>query len=286
MANGLYGTVRPAIVNIDNDVEIFYNYRKTRGSDADDFKALDSDNLVESKVDGANGTSILGLYNLKLPLDVFNKKGIYTIYIRPKEIPVKLTDVSVLAAYPDIKGCVFTMSDLGGISDLTGYLIQYCDTNGERTEVTRLITSSNVCEPVLVTISDSYPKATRYRLTENSSGLLFCTVTPSAEASYKPNVTPFIGTPGGDVILTNTKFNPVMLEIEMVDHDEDTITYMLEGDQIRNRDKSIITTYNDDKEIYLQQTTYTIKDSLGKALYDVKQKMENIENENYDDIVY
>ena len=36
----------------------------------------------------------------------FNKKGFYTIYIRPKEISHTITDVSVLAAYPDVRGIV------------------------------------------------------------------------------------------------------------------------------------------------------------------------------------
>ena len=58
-----------------------------------------------------------------------------------------------------------------------------------------------------------------------------------------------------------------MLEIEMVDHDADTLTTMLEGDQIRNRDKAIITTYNEDKEIYMQQDYYVIKSKLGNPLY-------------------
>lgn len=292
MGQGIYGTIRPSQINISQDVEMFYHYRPTRSADSDDnspyYLTLDSSNLVPAEASGVSGTNeILGLYNLRLPLDTFNLKGFYTVYIRPKQYSCTLKDVSVLAAYPDVKGIVVAMDDVNGIDDLTGYLVQYKDNSSKKlTEVVRLITSSNRCEPVLVTVADNYPKTTRYRLTDSASNYLFCTVTPSSSSSYKPNVTPYIGVPGGDVIISNTKFNPVLLEIEMVDHDADTITTMLEGDQIRNRDKAIITTYNEDKEIYMQQDYYVIKSKLGNPLYEVKKKRTDIDTgENYDNII-
>ncbi len=288
----LYGTVRSANIDI-SDVEMFYYYRPSRSTDPDTmdgFLPLGSECLVKAEYDSSlnkNPNDILGLYELRLPVNIFNKKGFYTIYIRPKEIETTLTDVSVLAAYPDIKGVVFNLAQFSGtsITDLTGYRIDYFNEDGVRNDISRLITSCNRCEPILVTVGDAYPKATRYRLTDSSSNnLVFCTVTPSSASSFKPNVTPYIGIPGGKVTVTNTKFDPKLIEIEMVDHDADTITYMLEGDQIRNRDKAIITTYNDDHEIYLQQDYYTVKDSLGNPLYDVKRKREFIDSEeSYDE---
>lgn len=292
---GLYGTVRASLINIDADVEIFYFYRPTRSSDPDTmdgFKTLESSCLVPTYYDShdtghtAPNNSILGLYELRLPLDTFNQKGYYTVYIRPKEVEVTLTDVNVLAAYPDIKGVVIntTGNDLTGIDDLTGYRIDYLNEDGERTDISRIITSCNKCEPVLVTVSDSYPKATRYKLTDNSSNsLFFCTVTPSTASNIKPNVTPYIGVPGGKVVISNTKFDPVMLEIEMVDNDIDSIMNMVAGDQVMNRDKGIITTYNEDGEIFKQQDYYTVKDKLGEALYTVKRNRPTIDTqESYD----
>jgi hypothetical protein len=287
MAAGIYGTVVPANIDPEQDVELFYGYRPTRGTDGDTpyFGPLDYTCL--EKTETSEGGEILGLYNIKLPLDKFNRKGFYTVYIRPKEYHLALKDVSVLAAYPDVKGIVVAMEDVDNIDDLTGYIVRYKEEASESiTNTVRLITSSNRCEPVLVTVSDQYPKTTRYRLTDSSSNYLFCTVTPSTANSYKPNVTPYIGVPGGEVIISNTKFNPVMLEIEMVDHDADTITNVLEGDQVRNRDKAIITTYNDEKEIYMQQDYYIVKDKLGKPLYEVKKKRDTVDtSENYDDIM-
>ncbi len=288
----LYGTVRTSNLDIDNDVEILYFYRPTRSTDPDDmtgFRFLDSSCLVKAQYDNDLNepiSDILGLYELRLPLDVFNQKGFYTVYIRPKEERIKLTDVSVLATYPDVKGVIINLSDLNGVVDLTGYRIDYLDTSGNRTDISRLITSCNRCEPVLVTVADSYPKTTRYRFTDTSSNLVFCTVTPSSASSFRPNVTPYIGVPGGEVYLVNTKFDPKLLEIEMVDHDADTLTYMIEGDQVRNRDKAIITTYNDEREIYKQQDYYTVKSSLGEPLYDVKKNRDSIDNgESYDKVI-
>lgn len=281
---GLYGTVKGSNINIDNDVDMLYFYRPTRGTDDEDFsngfKKLDTINLVKTKYEEQN---IIGLFELRLPLDIFNRKGFYTIYIRPKEYNVNLTDVSVLAAFPDVKGVVLNLSDFNGETDLTGYRIDYYDDNDERTNTSRLITSCNRCEPILVTISDSYPKVTRYKITNNSSNLVFCTVTPSTASSFMPDVAPFIGVPGGKVTVSNTKFDPKMIEIEMVDHDADTLTYMIEGDQVRDRDNAIITTFNDNHEIYKQQDYYTVKDEYGNPLRDVKRNREYVDTtQSYD----
>ena len=72
----------------------------------------------------------------------------------------------------------------------------------------------------------------------------------------------------------------------MVTHDFDTLSYMLEGDQINDRDNAIITTYNDKHEIYHQSDYYVLKDKLGNPVYNVKKARENIDiNQTYDNII-
>lgn len=285
--NGVYGTLRAANINPLTDVEMFYYYRPTRGTNDENFKhfePLDSSYLVQSMTN--DNTNLVGMYNLRLPLNKFNKKGIYTIYIRPKEEEITLYDVSVLAAYPDIKGVVINSNDINGQTDLSGYRLEYFDKNGNRSNITRLITASNHAEPILVSVSDGYPKTTRYKLTDTSSNYLFCTVTPSVSNSYKPNTNPYIGEPGDKVILINTKFNPIMMEIEMVEHDEETLSYMIGGDQVRDRDNGIITLYNNNNEIYSQYDYYTIKNINGEPLRDVKKKREIIDpSQDYDNVI-
>lgn len=41
-----------------------------------------------------------------------------------------------------------------------------------------------------------------------------------------------------------------MINIDMVEHDAETISYTLEGEQIRNLETGRLTTYNFDGEIY------------------------------------
>ena len=68
--------------------------------------------------------------------------------------------------------------------------------------------------------------------------------------SFKSNSIPYIGKSSQRISLINTKFDAIMLEIEMVDHDLETISTMLEGDQLRNLETNTITTFNEDGGIY------------------------------------
>jgi hypothetical protein len=287
MSSGVFGTVRPAKVNISRDVEILYTYTPSRGESSEDFngfkKLESSECLVPSAKHDNENNIINGLYKLRLPLDKFNKKGIYTLYVRPKERKAKIVDVSKLAAYPDVKGIVLDLSygDMKGLDEnLIGYRIEF--NNGD----TRLIKSCNRCEPIVVNTGDGYPKATRYNLTDGSSNYVFCTVSPSSSPTFRPNATPYMGEPGIEVKVINTFFTPQLFSIEMVTHDMDTLSYMLEGDQVNDRDNAIITTYNDNHEIYHQSDYYVLKDKLGTPIYNVRKKRETPDiNQNYDNII-
>lgn len=280
---GIYGTVKPANINIEHDVDIFYSYKPNRGYDnVTTFTRMDATNLIKATADGT--TTIDGLYNLKLPLSIFGRKGIYTIYIKPKEHVLKIEAVSELQNYPDIRGVIFKSEDLGdylsGNNSLVGYRIQY----GEKDDAfTRIITSSNRCYSV-TTVNGV--KFSLYSTMGGSSSLIFCTVTPSTANSVTPNMLPDIGKPQDTVKIANTKFSPIMFEIEMVEHDAETLSYMLEGDQVRNLDTGVFTVYNDKHEIYKQYESYSIKTQLGKPLYDIKVNKSNIDTtQNYNNVI-
>ena len=82
MSNGTYGTIKPSLINPQMDVEIWYHYRPTRNSEDESFKNFKKiDNVSEmfsnSTCDTTlKDTTLPGMYNLKLPLTYFNKKGI------------------------------------------------------------------------------------------------------------------------------------------------------------------------------------------------------------------
>ena len=287
MSSGVFGTVRPANIVPSRDAEIFYYYTPSRGETVKGFngyKKIDAGEcLVRVNENNSNNSVINGLFQLRLPVDIFNKKGVYSVYIRPKECVTKIVDVSVLAAYPDVKGIVLNTKDsaLNGLdTNLVGYRVEFSD------GTTRLIKSCNRCEPVIVNTGDGYPKSTRYNLTDSSSDYVFCTVSPSSSPTFRPNAKPYIGEPGVEVRIINTFFTPQLYTIEMVTHDADTISYMLEGDQTNDRDNAIITTYNDKNEIYHQADYYVLKDKLGNPLYNVRKQRKNIDtNQNYDNII-
>lgn len=260
MANNTYGIKKPAVITA-NDVDIYYHYRPSRNSDDPNFsgfQTLDRTLLSQFTVNGETG-SLPGMYNLKLPLGKFGKSGIYTVYIKPREIKTTIVDVSTLAAYPDIKGIVINSSDLQDDAEaisnggLVGYRVEYFDSNNERSTDYRIITSSNKCEPVTSTLTSTIQKGVTY-MYNNSGNLLFCTVTPSTSLPFNSSSLPFIGQAGQSIALINTKFNPVMLEIEMTEHDIETVSTMLEGDQLRNLDYALITTFNKDGGIYNQSS--------------------------------
>lgn len=295
MAIGVYGTTIPihlGDVDIANMVDIFYCYHATRAyDDLEDatFKRLNSGILKRAVRNGSDEPDniVEGMYNLQLPLQYFHTKGFYTVYIKPREIEAVITDVGNLSAYSDVRGLILDTSTITNPSlqtiaqsnnGLVGYRIIYFSDAGEREDYYRIITSSNSCEPVIQAPNSSSDKSYSYRYSE-STNLTFVTVTPSAAPHFKSNVVPYIGKPAQKICLVNTFFEPVVLDIEMVNHDADTISYMLENPQLRDLDNGLVTTFNDDNEIYLQNEHYTLKDQYtGRPIFEVKQKrIDNID---------
>jgi hypothetical protein len=123
--------------------------------------------------------------------------------------------------------------------------------------------------------ASSSDKSYTYRY-DDSSSLTFVTVSPSSAPTFKENATPYIGKPTQKILLVNTFFEPIMLDIEMTTHDADTISYMLENSQLRNIDNGLVTTFNDNNEIYNQSEHFTLKDQYtGKPVYEVKENKKN-----------
>jgi hypothetical protein len=294
MATGTYGIVRPADI-LPEDVEIFYQYSPTRDSQGSALLTLNPSEVLipidnpNKTVDNPNITSFQifgGLYTLKLPVEKFGVKGYYTIIIKPIEIRTTIVDVGVLSAYPDIKGLVFDLSSLDAKflpkfenNGLVGYRVEYLNSI-DSTKISnffRVITSNNRTEPVNQNLSDSNQKAIRYRFNDNST-LTFCTVSPASASNVKPNVLPYIGQPNQKVIITNTFFNPVMIEVEMVEHDIETLAFALFGNQSKSLDDGIYTIYNFTNQIYKQYNLYEIKDQFtGKPLFEVREQRNNID---------
>lgn len=291
MANGVYGIVRPADVSLE-DVEVFLHYSPSRNNIGNaNLTKLNTEDVLSKMVNPNNLNNIEifgGMYTLKLPANLFGVKGIYTIMIKPIEIRTKIVDTGVLSSQPSIKGLVFdsTTVDPKFISKfqnngLIGYRIEYLNKTSvgdvKINNFFRIITSNNKAEPVNQNLTNTNQKAIRYRFNDNAN-LVFCTVTPSSSSNVKPNVTPYIGEPNQEIIITNTFFNPLMYEIEMVEYDIESLAVGLFGPQTKSLEDGIYTLYNFNNEIYKQYNLYEIKDKFtGKPLFEVREPKTSID---------
>ena len=285
MAIGTYGTIRPSDVS-PQDVEIILNYTPSRDA-TDNFvlKKLDASNILRpyfnnNNTGGNADIEILGgLYNLKLPAEEFNKLGIYTLYIRPAQIRTQINDCGVLSALPNVKGIVINLDNVPNqyrnkfvAQGLVGFRVEYLNDDGTKIpNFFRVVTSNFYCEPVTQNLTNTSQKAIRYRYVEGVTNLMFCTLSPSSSPTNKPNATPFIGQPAQNIIMTNTFFNPITLDIEMVDQDISTLAIALYGNQTKSIDDGIYTIYDSSNNIYKQYNLFEIRDEFNKLLFEVRE---------------
>jgi len=289
MAIGSYGTIRPSDVS-PSDVEIIMNYTPTRDvTDQFVLTKLDAQTILRpyfanSETGGNAGVEVLGgLYNLTLPANQFNALGIYTLYIRPAEIRTVISDCGVLSALPNVKGIIIDISDVPTQyqnkfvpQGLVGFRVEYLNPDGPKIpNFFRVVTSSFFCEPVVTNEVNTTQKAIRYRYVEGDSNLIFLTLSPSSSPTNKPNATPYIGQPDQDIIITNTFFNPVSVEIEMVEYDISSLAIALYGNQTKSIDDGIYTIYDSNDNIYRQYNLYEIRDQFNALLYEVRQSRGN-----------
>lgn len=298
MSTGVYGIVRPSDVTID-DIDIFYSFspnRETLNNIIERLNPFDvltplsldeDDELYEN-----NSDNILeGLYNLRLPAEIFNELGIYNIYIRPKTHIIEVQDCNVLSPVPSVKGLIINEQDLPEKlrenNALQGYKIEYLDNQKQKiNNLVRYVVTSNKVSAVNENVGNTNQQSTRYRFNDDGTRI-FLQVTPSSASDVKPNKKPFIGRTGNLIKISNTHFSPILLEIEMVDNTIDSLTNLLMGEQIKDVQNGILTYYDQDRQIRKQYNLYTIKDDVSDVpLYEVREVRDNIdESQDFDSIV-
>lgn len=296
MSSGRYGTVSLSNIAV-NDVEILYTFQLDRESEPTNLSTLNPVEVLSTLKEPLTQNEVLaGLYKLKLSKDVFNQIGIYTLLIRPKRIKTKITDCGVLSSLTDVKGIVLDGSDtnlIQNISTLTssnglvGYKLEYVDT--ATNEIVKnfftIITSSNKAEVVNQNQSNTSSKSLSYRFNDSGS-LIYLTVTPSSSSQVLPNRKPFIGSAGQTIYISNTFFDPIMIEVNLTKYNIESVIKYVAGNRTENFKNGKVTFYNEDKTIYDQKIDYTIKDEYNKPLYHVIETTENIDtNEDFDEIV-
>jgi len=291
MATGNYGIVRPSDVQ-SQDIQVFYNYSRDRQTPANTMKELDATSLISeiSEPTKINGISenFIGLKNLTLPADIFGNLGIYNLMIKPREILIQIVDCGVLSSAPDVKGILLRVTDLptdlSTDNSLIGFRIEYYDAQGKIRNLFRIVTSSGRVEPVNQNQTNTSQKAVRYRYND-SGDLIFCTLTPTSSPVTLPNKKPFIGSPNQAISVTNTYFDPVYLELEVVEHDVQTLSYALYGNQSKSIQDGIYTIYDNNNNIYKQYNLFEIQDDANNPLFEARETRLNIDqSKSYNNI--
>lgn len=285
MAIGSYGTIRPSDVSPE-DVEILMVYTPSRDVTQDfTLTRLDAPTILRpffnnTATGGNAGVEVLGgLYNLTLPATQFNAVGIYTLYLRPAQIRTIITDCGVLNALPNVKGIIIDITNVPPEyqnkfvpQGLVGFRVEYLNPDGSKIpNFFRVVTSCFYCEPVVTNETNTTQKSIRYRYVDGIANLLFLTLSPSSSPTNNPNSTPYIGQPDQSIIISNTFFNPVTLEIEMVEYDISSLAIALYGNQTKSIDDGIYTIYDSQNNIYRQYNLYEIRDQFNALLYEVRQ---------------
>lgn len=278
MALGIYGTKIPASVGVD-DIDVLYAFSPTREELGDlDLKpvfpnATDSD---FKKMFGADG-----LYKLRLPAETFNQLGFYAVMIKPKTIETTILDCSFVVTNNanelqiSKKGIVISASQFQKTSSLVGYRIEYFDKNDVKIpNLTRIITSSDLVS-VSTSSSNIARGSTTYILDGNGTSL-FLTLSPDEPSIISNSAAINIGTKGQRILISNTFFDPMFIEVEMVDQTLKTLSYALYGNSTRDLETGILTYFDDQNRIYRQFNLFTRKKTFSNGSIDIKEQRSQI----------
>ena len=290
MNNGTYGTVRLSDVDI-NDITILYTYNDSNYNTTTVVAKELPSNEVLKTVKDENGNDVYGLYTLKLPDSIFHEKGVYNILLKPKVFRTNILDIGILSSRSDIRGMVIDINSesLENVKSklinggLDGYRIEYIKDGKKLKNTFRLITSSNKCEVVNDITSSVNQKTVRYRFNDYSS-LMFLTLTPSSNSEAKVNSDVYIGNVGDTIEISNTFFDPVMLEVEIVDTTLETLRHGIFGSQVETKDgRFVIYTDDEQRMPFREYNIWREKDEYNKDIVKVKENIDISDTESLDD---
>jgi hypothetical protein len=278
MSVGIYGTKKLADITSD-DVDVLYAYSPSREDLGEvTFKPLynainESDLLKMIGVDG--------MYKLRLPADIFNKIGFYSLMIKPKTFQVTIRDCSYVVTEDETgvqlskKGVVIPAAQFRKTNGLVGWSVEYIGADGRKIKnLNRIITSSDLVSPSVNTTTVNRG-ATTYNLDSTGSNL-FLTLTPDEGSIVSGGGATNLGDAGQVILLSNTYFDPISIEVEMVEHDVQTLSYALYGNTTRDNETGTLTYYDENNNVYRQYNLFTQKKQFSQGSIDVRQIRDNI----------
>jgi len=278
MAVGIYGAVKTADCDF-NDVDVLYSYSANRETLGDtQFQPLFSSvtNNEFRKMLGGDGG-----YKLRLPANIFNKLGFYLLLVRPKTFQTQIVDCSFVITNNDQevqiskKGIVIPKLQFQSTGSLIGYQIEYFDDNGVKIKnFHRIITSSDVVS-VNPNNNTTVSSSTTYVL-DPSGNQLFITLTPDEASLITNEISADLGKSGQKILLSNTFFDPVMIEVEMVDQSIKTLSYALYGQSTRDLETGVYSIFDELGNLYKQYNLLTRKKVFTDGNIDIKEERTNI----------
>lgn len=279
MAVGTYGAVKLADCDF-NDVDVLYAYSPNRESLGDiQFQPLYNSvtNNEFRKMLGADGG-----YKLRLPANIFNRLGFYLIQIRPKVFQTQIVDCSFVITNNDQelqiskKGIVIPKLQFQSTGSLVGYQIEYFDDNGVKIKnFHRIITSSDLVS-INPNNNTTNASSTTYVL-DSGGNQLFLTLTPDEASLITNEASSDLGKSGQRILLSNTFFDPIMIEVEMVDQSVKTLSYALYGQSTRDLETGVYSIFDEDGNLYKQYNLLTRKKQFTDGSIDVKEERTNID---------
>jgi len=274
MSIGIFGTKTLSSVGVD-EVDVLYAFSASREELGDvAFQPLFS-NITDADLKKLLGAD--GIYKLRLPAEKFNQIGFYSILIKPKTIETVIQDCSYVVSSDDNsikiskKGIVIPSAQFQKAGSIVGYQIEYFDKNDVKIKnLHRIVTSSE-----LVSISTNNNTinqgANAYTLDPGGTNL-FLTLTPDEPSIISSNATVDIGQKGQKILMSNTFFDPVCMEVEMTDMTIKTLGFGIFGNSTRDLETSILSYFDDQNRIYRQYNLYTTKKKFGEGNIDIREQ--------------
>ena len=274
MSIGIFGTKMLASVSVD-DVDILYAFNASKEVIGDTafqplFPTITDADL--RKMLGADG-----VYKLRLPADKFNQLGFYTILIKPKTIETIIQDCSYVVSSDnnDVKltkkGIVVPSAQFQKAGSIIGYQIEYFDKNDVKIKnLHRIITSSDLVS--ISTNNNTINQGANAYTIDPSGTNLFLTVTPDEPSLISSSSSVDIGQKGQRILISNTYFDPISIEVEMTDMTIKTLGYGIFGNSTRDLETSILSYFDDQNRIYRQYNLYTTKKKFGNGNIDIREQ--------------
>ena len=282
MSLGVFGSKKLADVNI-SDVDVLYAFSESNEVVGDLTLQPLYNNLSNSDFQKLLGGD--GVYRMRLPAAIFNKLGYYAILIKPKSFEVQIQDCSFIVSNTvgntsiTQRGIVIPNIRINGGTSLVGYQIEYFDNNGNKIRnFFKIVTSSDLVS-VSTNTNTANPGQKVYVLDPNGASL-FLTLTPDEGGTISSNQGTNIGVQGQTITISNTFFDPALIEVEMVKYNIKTLSYGFYGNSVRDLETGIYTIFDENNKIYKQFNIGSVKKQTSNGIVEFKQIRNNININN------